>query len=166
MIVRKLSLLGVMVASLLGSAALNGAGAQPQPAEPPEPTYVKTELTIRRVNGGGDVKFTVELAMTPEQQQHGLMFRKEVGPYQGMLFIFDPIRPVSFWMKNTLVPLDMLFIAADGSITRIAANTKPLSLDTVDSGGPVRAVLEIAGGSALLLGIKRGDLVIHPFFPR
>ncbi len=129
----------------------------------PEPVYPKSEATIRRANGG-DVLFKIELAQTPEQQEHGLMFRKEVKPYEGMLFDFGLPRPVSFWMKNTLVSLDMLFITADGHIARIAANAVPLSTDTIDSGGPVKAVLEIAGGSALLLGIKPGDLVIHPMF--
>ncbi len=129
----------------------------------PEPTYAKSEATIRRANGG-DVKFQIELALTPEQQEHGLMFRKEVKPYEGMLFDFGATRPVTFWMKNTLVSLDMLFITADGHIARIAANAVPLSEDTIDSGSPVKAVLEIAGGSALLLGIKPGDVVIHPMF--
>lgn len=159
MIARTLALLGVVTALLLGTVAQ----AQPQPAAPPEPVYTKSEAVIRRATGG-DVKFAVELALTPEQQQHGLMFRKEVKPYEGMLFDFGPERPIAMWMKNTLVPLDMLFIAADGRITRIAANTKPHSLDTIDSGSPVKAVLEIAGGSALLLGIKPGDRVIHPMF--
>ncbi|MEO8558645.1 MAG: DUF192 domain-containing protein [Rhodospirillales bacterium] len=154
--VKILALVGVAVALLLGSVAQ----AQPQP---PEPSYPKSEAVIRRANGG-DVPFKIELALTPEQQQHGLMFRKEVKPYEGMLFDFGPPRPIAMWMQNTLVPLDMLFIAADGRITRIAANTKPLSTDTIESGGPVKAVLEITGGSALLLGIKPGDHVIHPMF--
>jgi uncharacterized membrane protein (UPF0127 family) len=157
---RIVSLVGMVVALLLANLAL----AQPQgPSDAPGPVYTKSEATIRRANGG-DVKFTVELALTPEQQQHGLMFRKEVKPYEGMLFDFGPERPIAMWMKNTLVPLDMLFISADGRITHIAANTKPLSLDTIDSGSPAKAVLEIAGGSALLLGIKPGDRVIHPMF--
>jgi uncharacterized membrane protein (UPF0127 family) len=159
MIARTLTLVAVVVALLLGNGTLA------QEAGMTEPTYQRSEATIRRASGG-DVKFSIELALTPQQQEHGLMFRKEVKPYEGMLFDFGVSRPVAFWMKNTLVPLDMLFISADGHITRIAANAKPLSTDTIESGGPVQAVLEIAGGSALLLGIKPGDVVIHPIFNR
>lgn len=87
------------------------------------------------------------------------MFRKVVPHGTGMIFPMAPPRPAGFWMKNTLVPLDMLFIRADGTIARIAANTVPLSLDTVESGEPVAAVLEIAGGAAAAQGIAEGDRV-------
>lgn len=157
---------GAALAAALLMVVFIGVGAVSAQQPPgPEPVYSTGELTIRRASGG-DVAFKIELALTPEQQEHGLMFRKEVKPYEGMLFDFGYPRPVSFWMKNTLVPLDMLFIAADGHIVRIAANAKPLSTETIDSGQPVSGVLEIAGGSALLLGIKPGDLVIHPMFQR
>ena len=158
MILRTLSIVALMLSLLAGAAAQ----AQPQ-STTPEPVYPKSEAIIRRANGG-DITFKIELALTPEQQEHGLMFRKEVKPYEGMLFDFGLPRPIYMWMKNTLVPLDMLFIAPDGHITRIAANAKPLSTDTIESGGPVSAVMEISGGSALLLGIKPGDVVIHPMF--
>lgn len=154
-----------LVAAFLVLVMVGAGMAAAQQPPGPEPVYSTGELTIRRASGG-DIAFKIELALTPEQQEHGLMFRKEVKPYEGMLFDFGYPRPVSFWMKNTLVPLDMLFIAADGRIVRIAANAKPLSTDTIDSGAPVSGVLEIAGGSALLLGIKPGDLVIHPMFQR
>lgn len=87
------------------------------------------------------------------------MFRERLGPQEGMIFPFDPPRPASFWMKNTLIPLDMIFIRTDGSIARIAAMTVPHSLDQVESGEPVAAVLEIAGGRAAELGLKEGDRV-------
>ena len=88
------------------------------------------------------------------------MNRSELGPDHGMIFPFDPPRDAAFWMKNTLIPLDMVFVRADGSIANIAANTVPLSLDSVPSDGPVKAVLEIAGGRAAELGIKPGDKVV------
>jgi uncharacterized protein len=114
-------------------------------------------LTIR--SAGGVHRFTVEIAATPEQQERGLMFRHVVGPDEGMIFPYDPPVHASFWMKNTLVPLDMVFIRADGTIARIAANTVPMSLDPVPAGEPVGAVLELRGGRAAELGIREGDHV-------
>ena len=87
------------------------------------------------------------------------MNRSELAPDRGMIFPFDPPRGASFWMKNTLIPLDMIFVRADGSIANIAANTVPLSLEPVPSDGPVGAVLELAGGRAAELGIEPGDKV-------
>lgn len=104
-------------------------------------------------------RFTVELAATPDQQERGLMFRPRVGPNEGMIFPFSPPRPAAFWMYNTMVPLDMIFIRANGTIARIAVNTVPYSLDTVQSGEPVAAVLELAGGRTVELGIREGDRV-------
>ncbi len=108
--------------------------------------------------------FGVELATTPEEQSRGLMFRRELPPMQGMLFDFKREQPTSFWMKNTYVSLDMIFIRADGTILRIAENTVPLSEAMVPSGGPVRAVLEVVAGTAKKLGIAPGDRVSHPIF--
>ena len=113
----------------------------------------------------GPVDFTVELALTPQEQARGLMFRNTLAERHGMLFDFGRPREVTMWMKNTLIPLDMLFIRADGTIHRIAEQTQPLSLDTIASNGDVKAVFEIAGGSASALGIKAGDTVRHPIFP-
>jgi uncharacterized membrane protein (UPF0127 family) len=117
-------------------------------------------LTITSSNG--EHRFTVEVARTPEEQAQGLMNRNSVPPDRGMIFPYDPPVQVSFWMKNTLVPLDMIFIGADGKIGRIAANTTPMSLDPVASIDPVSAVLEVAGGRAAELGIKQGDKVSWP----
>jgi uncharacterized membrane protein (UPF0127 family) len=117
----------------------------------------QASLTIASTNG--EHRFTVEVAKTPEEQAQGLMFRNSVPPDRGMLFPYDPPVQVSFWMKNTLVPLDMVFIGPDGKIGRIAANTVPMSLDPVPSIDSVSAVLEIAGGRAAELGIKEGDKV-------
>ena len=107
----------------------------------------------------GPATFSVEVATTREQQERGLMFRKSLAPGAGMLFDFGHDREVSFWMKNTLIPLDMLFIRSDGVIVRIARNAKPLSERAISSGRPVRAVLEIAGGRAAEMGVRPGDKV-------
>lgn len=88
-----------------------------------------------------------------------MMFRRSVGAGQGMIFPYDPPQSVAFWMKNTLIPLDMIFVRADGSIARIAPNATPESLDPVPSGEPIAAVLEIRGGRAAELGIAAGDRV-------
>ena len=108
--------------------------------------------------------FAVEMAVTPEEQAKGLMFRKKLPEGQGMLFDFQSEKPATFWMKNTYVSLDMIFIRANGTILRIAENTVPLSEALVPSGGPVRAVLEVVAGTASRLGIAPGDRVAHPIF--
>jgi uncharacterized membrane protein (UPF0127 family) len=120
------------------------------------------ELKITSKNGAHI--FGVEMAVTPEEQAKGLMFRKELPEGQGMLFDFHQEQPTSFWMKNTYVSLDMIFIRGDGRILRIAENTVPLSEALVPSGGPVRAVLEVVAGTAKKLGIAPGDRVNHPIF--
>jgi uncharacterized membrane protein (UPF0127 family) len=114
-------------------------------------------LTIQ--SASGTHRFTVEVAETPEQQAQGLMNRQSLAPDRGMIFPRNPPGDASFWMKNTLIPLDMIFIRADGTIARIAENTVPLSLDPVPSLEPVVAVLEIPGGRSTELGIKAGDKV-------
>lgn len=101
----------------------------------------------------------MEVAETPEQQQRGLMFVRSLAPDRGMIFPYDPPQNVGFWMKNTFIPLDMVFIRADGRVARIAANTTPESLEPVSSGEPVAAVLEIRGGRAAELGVRAGDRV-------
>ncbi len=106
----------------------------------------------------------VELATTPEQQQQGLMFRRDMAADAGMLFVYGRVRVVSMWMRNTYIPLDMLFIADDGTIVRIVERTIPLSLKTISSGEPVRGVLEMNGGTAARLGLKRGDRVLYRAF--
>ena len=108
--------------------------------------------------------FAVELASTPEEQAKGLMYRRQLPEGQGMLFDFHREQPTSFWMKNTYIPLDMIFIRGDGRILRIAENTVPLSEALVPSGGPVRAVLEVNAGTAKKLGIAPGDRVGHAIF--
>jgi len=113
-------------------------------------------LTIRSANGAH--RFKVEVARTPEQQSTGMMFRRSTPPNHGMIFPYAPPQDVAFWMRNTLIPLDMIFIRADGTIARIAT-AKPLDETAVPSGEPIAAVLEIAGGRSAELGIKEGDKV-------
>src|SRR5512132_1063378 len=108
--------------------------------------------------------FAVEMASTPEEQAKGLMFRRELPEGQGMLFDFHREQPTSFWMKNTYIPLDMVFIRGDGRILRIAENTEPLSTQLIPSGGLVRAVLEVTGGTTRKLGIAPCDRVASPIF--
>jgi uncharacterized membrane protein (UPF0127 family) len=106
--------------------------------------------------------FTIEIARTPAQMQRGLMFRSYLAPDHGMLFLYEEDRPVSFWMKNTLIPLDLLFADASGRIVRIAERTVPLSTELISSEEPVRAVLEVNGGTASRLQVKVGDRLLHP----
>ncbi len=115
--------------------------------------------TLEIASKTGVHAFQVEMAITPEEKEQGLMFRRELPEGQGMLFDFQFDQNVAFWMKNTYIPLDMLFIRADGRILRIAENTEPLSERNIPSGGPVRAVLEVIGGTAKKLGIAAGDRV-------
>jgi uncharacterized membrane protein (UPF0127 family) len=110
-------------------------------------------------SASGDHRFNVEVASTPEQQERGLMFRTSLAADRGMIFPYDPPREASFWMKNTLNPLDMDFIDAAGRVARVAANATPMSLDPIASGVPVSGVLELRGGRAAELGIKEGDTV-------
>jgi len=110
--------------------------------------------------------FAVEIADTEAQREKGLMFRKNLPDGQGMLFDFKREQDVSFWMQNTYIPLDMIFIRGDGSILRIVENAEPLSTRLIPSGGPVLAVLEVIGGTARKLGIAAGDRVAHPIFRR
>jgi len=136
-----------LVLAFLGCIA--PAGAQP--------------LTIHA--GGSTYKFEVELATTPAEREQGLMFRKTMAPNAGMLFLYPDEQQVAFWMKNTLIPLDMLFLKADGSIARIAHDAVPLDETPIPSNADVKAVLEVNGGTATALGIKEGDKVDYPNAP-
>lgn len=112
----------------------------------------------------GALPFAVELADTPEERARGLMFRESLPADAGMLFVYPRDQLIGMWMKNTLIPLDMLFISDDGRILGIAERTVPLSLTTVSSEAPARAVLEINGGTADRAGIQPGDRIRHPAF--
>jgi uncharacterized membrane protein (UPF0127 family) len=148
---------------LLARLALVIALLAPAAAAQEGESFDRSELWIETAAGGRH-HFAVELALTPGQQAQGLMFRESLAPDAGMLFIFPQARQASFWMKNTLIPLDMIFIGADGRIVNIARRTKPLSTDSVPSEGQVLAVLEVNAGLSDLLGIRPGDLVVHEAF--
>ncbi len=110
----------------------------------------------------GDFPFTVEIADTNESRAQGLMFRTTLAPDAGMLFDYHSEQLASFWMQNTLIPLDMIFIGADGVVKTIHVNARPLDTTTIPSGVPVRFVLEIPGGRSEEIGLKIGDRMEHP----
>jgi uncharacterized protein len=114
----------------------------------------------------GIVDFQVEIAETPFDRKHGLMGRKKLGMQSGMLFLYKKPHKVSFWMKNTIIPLDIIFLANSGQITHIEHNAQPFTLKSISGGIDTIAVLEINGQSAIRKGIKIGDVVRHPFFSR
>ena len=140
-------------------------------APAPEPAATQTAAaTVHPASGlkvipltvthnGKPHNFKAELAQTPAEQAKGLMFRTALGPDEAMLFPFDPPKQASFWMRNTVIPLDLLFIASDGRVTNIAANAKPYDESKLESDGVVKAVLEIPGGRAKELGLAAGDVV-------
>jgi len=123
-------------------------------------TFDKSELTIE--SDGKTHKFTIEVARTAEQSQQGLMFRSRMAADAGMLFLYKTAQPVSMWMYQTLIPLDMLFIAGDGRVVNIHERAVPGSTESISSTGPVRAVLELNGGTVARLKLKPGDRVVHP----
>jgi uncharacterized protein len=117
----------------------------------------QVQLCIK--SGSKTLGYTVEMARTGQQQAKGLMFRTALADDKGMLFPFSEPRMASFWMKNTVIPLDIIFIRADGKIENIAENTTPYSTIPVESTAPVTAVLELRGGLTKERGIKPGDIV-------
>ncbi len=148
--------IGFMVAGI----ALRPAGLRSQALV----TFDKSSLEIETKTGTH--KFTVEMAVSDRQQAQGLMFRRSMAPNAGMLFDYKRPTRITMWMKNTYIPLDMIFIGADGRINNIAQRTVPLSEATIPSRGRALAVLEVNGGTASRLGIKPGDRVIHPIFKK
>ena len=132
-------------------------------------TYVewpraRTTERLDLVTEDGTRTLSVEVAATPERQALGLMFRTSLPDSSGMLFPYPESRELTMWMKNTYIPLDMVFIRADGTVHRIEAETEPHSERVISSQGPVTAVLELAGGAAKRMGLKPGDKVRHPHF--
>lgn len=159
----------ISTALIIGTLALVGCRADSQlPANPPvsqeveetvsEAAVATIAVTVQMAGGESHV-FEVETAITSEEQRRGLMFRDSLPQDGGMIFPFEFPRIASFWMRNTMIPLDMIFIRADGVITNIARETEPYTLDSYVSIEPVIAVLEIDGGRAAELGIDAGDRV-------
>lgn len=116
------------------------------------------------VTANGSYGFSVEIADSEEERAQGLMFRQSLGDREGMLFLYDREQYISMWMQNTYISLDMIFIKADGRVHHIAEHAEPFSEETIGSGGPVVAVLEVKAGTAKALGIKPGDRILHPYF--
>ena len=146
-------------------AALAACNAQPQSANAATESRAQTglqqvPLTIH--SDGRGHRFTVMVARTAAEQATGLMYRESLGPGEGMIFPYDPPQVVGFWMKNTLIPLDMLFLREDGTVARVARNARPFDLTPIPSGEPVRYVLELNGGKAADLGVAEGDRLEHP----
>ncbi len=153
----------LMAATVL---CFSGPGLTACKAAPPAETLISPLEPLSIETASGDtVRFQVEIADDDRERQNGLMYRKSLGPDRGMLFDFGQAAPRSFWMKNTYIPLDILYIGADGYIVSIAAMTQPFSEAPVPSHGPALGVLEIAGGRAGELGIRPGDRVRHRIFP-
>ncbi|MCR9196845.1 MAG: DUF192 domain-containing protein [Hyphomonas sp.] len=148
-----MSLLRFPAFALITAALAFGASADPMEVTP---------LSISSADATHE--FSVEVANDPDEISFGLMERESMDADKGMLFDFTPPREPAMYMKNTLIPLDMLFISSDGSIEMIARNTVPGSLRTISPGVPVKAVLELNGGLAAELGIQPGDTVQHPIF--
>jgi uncharacterized membrane protein (UPF0127 family) len=149
---------GLVATPAAPSAASSGGGALGQPPKGFE--------TLDVVTPGGRTRFFVEIADNDAERERGLMFRKELAPDRGMLFNFHEPREVAFWMKNTLIPLDIIYIQPNGTVLSIARNTTPLSEAPIPSGGPILGVLELAGGRAQEIGLMPGDRVEHRIFKR
>jgi uncharacterized membrane protein (UPF0127 family) len=145
-----------LVSVLLFAGTACAGSNQPQLDLPTESITIDSAL--------GPQLFKVQLATEWSEQETGLMYRQQMPPNEGMLFDFHQPQAMSFWMKNTLIPLDILFIRADGTVSTIAANAKPLSLKSIKSAEPVQAVLEINGGRAAALQIREGAKVHSTIF--
>ena len=150
----------ILLAGLALLPAMACAQSGPTAAQPELP---KEKLVIVTRDGQRH-DFTVEMAISPQQQETGLMFRPTVPADGGMLFDWGQPRDSTMWMRNTIAPLDMLFINPDGTVRHIAENTTPRSLATIPSGGNVRATLELAAGTAARLHIRVGDKVEQRIF--
>lgn len=149
----------VVLAFVALTCVAPGSGAVAQTS----PSQLET-LTIATANG--ESRFQVEVARTDEQRARGLMFRRFMPQDRGMLFDFKNEQPVTMWMRNTYIPLDMIFIARDGRVINIAENTEPMSERTIASAGPAFAVLEVNAGVSRKIGLKAGDRISHPLFKR
>lgn len=128
----------------------------------PMPSIAAGTGTLVLKTSSGDHSFNIEVMVTDQERALGLMFRRSLPEDGGMLFIYDPPQPATMWMRNTLIPLDIVFISVDGCVHRIESNAEPFSETLIPSDGDVAAVLELNGGEADKIGLKRGDKVIYP----
>jgi uncharacterized membrane protein (UPF0127 family) len=151
MTLRALTFVSALALALLGLFAVG-------------PIRAADQQSLEIVSKTGVHPFAVEVVSTEADRAKGLMYRKSLPEGQGMLFDFQTDQDVSFWMQNTYIPLDMIFIRGDGRIANIVENTEPMSTKMIPSRGPVRGVLEVIGGTTRKLGITAGDKVAHPIF--
>jgi uncharacterized membrane protein (UPF0127 family) len=128
------------------------------------PAQAMRRESLKLMTAQGVKEIAIEVTETPQEKATGLMFRTQLADDQGMLFFYETPQEISMWMRNTYIPLDMVFIRADGRVHRIAAQTEPLSESIISSHGDVTACLELAGGAAERLGLKSGDRVEHRLF--
>jgi uncharacterized protein len=128
------------------------------------PAHAMLRETLKLLTAQATHAITIEIAETPEEKARGLMFRSRLDDKSGMLFFYETPQEITMWMRNTYIPLDMVFIRANGVVHRIEAHTVPLSEDIVASRGDVTACLELAGGAAERMGLKPGDRVEHRYF--
>lgn len=129
-----------------------------------EPALALRRETMTLVTAAGEKQITVEITESNEEKMRGLMFRTSLADDQGMIFYYDQPQDVTMWMRNTYIPLDMVFLKADGTVHRIEVRTEPLSERIISSQGNVVACLELAGGASERLGLKPGDKVRHKLF--
>jgi len=149
---------GILAAFFVFTLGLGQISVEAQ--ENPNVVRARTPATVSQLDGSSHA-FDVELALSNMQRSLGLMYRAELAPNHGMLFIFGDVRTRSFWMRNCLIPLDIIFLNPDGSIINIVANAEPGTDTQRRSDGPAKAVLEIPGGRAAELGLQPGDTVRH-----
>lgn len=150
------------LAALLLSAAALVAACASTPARAPALFPALQQAKVRAVTSTGTHEFSVWIAADPKSRERGLMFVREMPADRGMLFVFEFPQDVAFWMKDTFLPLDLVFIAEDGTVLNIAANAKPFSLDPIESDGEALTVLEVLGGTAKKIGLKPGDRLELP----
>jgi len=156
---RKMTLFFVVFFALLVGASYYYSLTRSIPSD--RPHYPHSSLTITRADGRV-FAFTTEVALTPVQQAYGLMFVQKMDDDQAMIFPYWPAQETAFWMKNTLIPLDMLFVKSDRTIGHIVTNAQPQDLTPIPSQGPVIAVIEIKGGETQKDGFAEGDKVDAP----
>ncbi len=147
---RRAMLMAIALSALAGSAH-----AQLQ-------TFTKSKLLIETTKG--KFPFDIELALTPAQMEQGLMYRRTMAADAGMLFDYGDPQPIAMWMKNTFIPLDMIFVAKDGKVVDVHERAVPMSLDTIESKVPAKAVIEVNAGTIARLGVRVGDTVHYASF--
>jgi len=167
---RTLSIVGAFaraltLAVLCSSPVALTLSALPAAAQSPAQRPAALE-TLKIVTASGEHAFAIEVMRTDAERQRGLMFRRFLAPDRGMLFDFKVEQPVMMWMKNTYLPLDMVFISRSGQVVNVAENTEPLSERIIASGAPTYAVLELNAGIARSIGLKPGDKVVHAMFEK